>query len=68
MDVMEIVRKHRLPIPTNHFLTLKSLITAEGTARLMYPQLDVIGEGSPMSGDWPFCTSNPMHSGINCAK
>ena len=44
MDVMEIVRKHRLPIPSNHFLTLKSLITAEGTARILYPQLDVIGE------------------------
>jgi ubiquinone biosynthesis protein len=44
MDVMEIVRKHRLPIPSNHFLTLKSLITAEGTSRILYPQLDVIGE------------------------
>jgi ubiquinone biosynthesis protein len=47
MDIMEIVRKHRLPIPSNHFITLKSLITAEGTARLLYPKLDVIGEIEP---------------------
>jgi ubiquinone biosynthesis protein len=47
MDIMEIVRKHELPIPSNHFLTLKSLITAEGTARLLYPQLNVIGEVEP---------------------
>jgi ubiquinone biosynthesis protein len=47
MDVMEIVRKHRLSIPSNHFLTLKSLITAEGTALILYPQLDVIGEVEP---------------------
>ena len=46
-DIMKIVRKHRLHIPPNHFLTLKSLITAEGTARLLYPQLDVIGEVEP---------------------
>jgi ubiquinone biosynthesis protein len=47
MDIMEIVRKHRLSIPPNHFITLKALITAEGTARLLYPQLDVVGEMEP---------------------
>jgi ubiquinone biosynthesis protein len=47
LDVMEIVRKHRLRIPSNHFITLKSLITAEGTARLLYPELDVVGEMEP---------------------
>ena len=47
MDIMDIVRKYRLLIPPNHFITLKALITAEGTARLLYPQLDVIGELEP---------------------
>jgi ubiquinone biosynthesis protein len=47
MDIMEIVRNYRLRIPSNHFITLKALITAEGTARLLYPQLDVIEEVEP---------------------
>ncbi len=47
LDIMEIVRKYRLRIPPNHIITLKSLITAEGTARLLYPQLDVVGEMEP---------------------
>jgi ubiquinone biosynthesis protein len=47
MDVVDIVRKYRLRIPSNHFITLKALITAEGTARLLYPQLDVVGEMEP---------------------
>jgi ubiquinone biosynthesis protein len=47
MDIVEIVRKYRLRIPSNHFITLKALITAEGTARLLYPQLDVVGEMEP---------------------
>jgi ubiquinone biosynthesis protein len=47
IDIMELVRKYQLRIPSNHFLTLKSLITAEGTARLLYPQLDAVGELEP---------------------
>jgi ubiquinone biosynthesis protein len=47
IDMMTIVRKYGLRIPSNHFITLKSLITAEGTARLLYPQLDVVGEMEP---------------------
>ena len=47
MDVMEIVRKFRLRIPSKYFTTLKTLITVEGTARQLYPQLDVVGEMKP---------------------
>jgi ubiquinone biosynthesis protein len=47
IDIIEIVRKHGLHIPPNHFITLKSLITAEGTARLLYPQLDTVAEMEP---------------------
>jgi ubiquinone biosynthesis protein len=47
LDIMDIIRKHRLRFPSNHFITLKSLITAEGTARLLYPELNVIGEMEP---------------------
>jgi len=47
IDIIGIVRKHGLRIPTNHFITLKALITAEGTARLLYPQLDTVGEMEP---------------------
>jgi len=47
LDIMEIVREYHLKIPPNHFITLKSLITAEGTARRLYPQLDVVGEMEP---------------------
>jgi ubiquinone biosynthesis protein len=47
MDIMEIVRKFRLRIPSKYFTTLKTLITVEGTARQLYPQLDVVGEMEP---------------------
>jgi len=47
LDMMEIVYKYHLPIPHNHFITLKALITAEGTARRLYPGLDVVGEMEP---------------------
>jgi ubiquinone biosynthesis protein len=47
IDIIEIIRKHGLPIPRNHFITLKALITAEGTARILYPRLDTVGEMEP---------------------
>jgi ubiquinone biosynthesis protein len=46
-DIIEIVQKFGLHIPRHHFITLKALITAEGTARQLYPRLDTVGEMEP---------------------
>ncbi|MGD9018563.1 MAG: AarF/UbiB family protein, partial [Desulfobacterales bacterium] len=47
LDVMDMVRSYRLKIPSNLVLMLKSLVTAEGTARIIYPELNVVGELEP---------------------
>ena len=44
MDVMALIREHRLRLPTNYVIMIKALVTAEGSARQAYPDLDVVAE------------------------
>jgi ubiquinone biosynthesis protein len=44
VDVMSIVRDHQLRLPTEHAIMIKALVTAEGSARQMYPELNVVAE------------------------
>ena len=44
MDMTALVREHRLRLQPDLVLMVKALVTAEGTARLIYPELDVISE------------------------
>jgi ubiquinone biosynthesis protein len=44
LDMTALVRKHRLRLQPDLVLMVKALVTAEGTARLIYPELDVISE------------------------
>ena len=44
MDVVELLRKHRLSLPADLVIMVKALVTAEGTARLIYPDLDILSE------------------------
>jgi ubiquinone biosynthesis protein len=41
------LREYRLRLPADLFVMLKALITAEGTARLIYPELDVVSQAEP---------------------
>jgi ubiquinone biosynthesis protein len=44
LDMTTLVREHRLRLQPDLVLMVKALMTAEGTARLIYPELDVISE------------------------
>ncbi|MCF8128825.1 MAG: phosphotransferase [Deltaproteobacteria bacterium] len=44
MAVMELMRTYRLKLPPDLILMIKALVTAEGTARLIYPELNVVSE------------------------
>jgi ubiquinone biosynthesis protein len=44
MAVTELLRTYRLTLPPDLVIMMKALVTAEGTARLIYPDLDVVTE------------------------
>jgi ubiquinone biosynthesis protein len=46
-DILEMFRENGLRLPSDLALMMKALITIEGTARLLYPELDVLAEASP---------------------
>lgn len=47
LETTELLRKYRLRIPTDLFMMIKALVTAEGTVQLIYPQMDVVAEIRP---------------------
>jgi ubiquinone biosynthesis protein len=47
MEITDLLREYHLRLPSNLFVMLKALITAEGTARMIYPDLDVISQAEP---------------------
>lgn len=44
MDVMSTLRDHRLRLPADYVIMVKALVTAEGSARQVYPDLNVVTE------------------------
>lgn len=44
MGVTEVLRTYRLSLPPDFVIMIKALVTAEGTARLVYPDLDIVSE------------------------
>jgi ubiquinone biosynthesis protein len=44
MDVMSMLRDHGLRLPTDYVIMVKALVTAEGSARQVYPDLNVVTE------------------------
>ncbi|MDZ7665742.1 MAG: AarF/UbiB family protein [Desulfotignum sp.] len=46
-DVVEVLKSHTLRLPPDMSIVIKALITVEGTARMLYPDLDVISEATP---------------------
>ncbi|MCJ8498987.1 ABC1 kinase family protein [Desulfatitalea alkaliphila] len=47
LDISDLLRAHRLQVPLDLYLMIKALVTAEGTARLIDPKLDIIAEIEP---------------------
>lgn len=48
LEVSEIVRENRLRMPMDLAIMTKAMVTAEGTARQLYPQLNVIEAAAPI--------------------
>lgn len=44
IDIMTLIRNHQLQLPTDYVIMIKALVTAEGSARQAYPNLDVVSE------------------------
>jgi len=44
LDITTLLRSYRLRLPTDLVIMVKALITAEGTARQIYPELNVVSE------------------------
>lgn len=46
-DLVGVLKSHSLRLPADMSIVIKALITVEGTARMLYPELDVISEAKP---------------------
>ncbi len=46
-DIVQILKSHELRLPPDMSIVIKAAITVEGTARMLYPDLDVISEARP---------------------
>jgi ubiquinone biosynthesis protein len=44
MAITELLRTYRLRLPPDLIIVIKALVTAEGTARLIYPDLNIVSE------------------------
>jgi ubiquinone biosynthesis protein len=44
LDITALLREYRLRLPSDLVIMIKALITAEGSARLIYPELNVVAE------------------------
>jgi ubiquinone biosynthesis protein len=47
MDLNNMLRTHRIKLPSDLALMFKTMVTVEGTARQLYPELNVISEIEP---------------------
>jgi len=48
LDITALLRDYRLRMPPDMVIMIKALITAEGTARQIYPQLNVVAESEAL--------------------
>ncbi|MFP3869721.1 MAG: ABC1 kinase family protein [Syntrophobacteria bacterium] len=47
LDISTMLRENRLRVPVDLAIMIKALVTAEGTARNLYPELNVVEEAKP---------------------
>ena len=58
-EVAETLRRHSLGVPSSFAVMIKALVTAEGTARRLYPGLNVAAEAEPLIRDLALERSKP---------
>ncbi|WP_163339046.1 AarF/ABC1/UbiB kinase family protein [Desulfopila sp. IMCC35008] len=44
LNITVLLRQHSLMLPTEYSVMIKALVTAEGSARQVYPELDIVSE------------------------
>ena len=54
MAITEILRTYLLALPPDFVIMIKALVTAEGTARTIYPGLDVVSEAKEQISELAF--------------
>ncbi|MBN2123165.1 MAG: phosphotransferase [Deltaproteobacteria bacterium] len=47
LDIANLLRENHLQIPADSAIMIKTMVTAEGTARQLYPELNVVEEFEP---------------------
>ena len=47
LEVTEMLRKYRLRIPTDLYMMIKALVSAEGTVRQIHPEMNLVSEIRP---------------------
>jgi ubiquinone biosynthesis protein len=47
LDITTLLREYKLRLPSDLGIMIKALLTAEGSARHIYPDLDVVSEAEP---------------------
>jgi ubiquinone biosynthesis protein len=47
LDISNMLRENRLQVPVDLAIMIKALVTAEGTARQLYPELNVVEQAKP---------------------
>jgi len=47
-DIVSVLKEHHLGLPPEMTIVIKTVMTLEGTARMLYPQLDVVSESEPL--------------------
>ena len=58
-EVAETLRRYSLQVPSSFAVMIKALVTAEGTARKLYPGLNVVAEAEPLIRDLALKRSSP---------
>lgn len=59
VEVLDIARRHRLDIPPQLMLLIKTLVHVEGLGRDLYPQLDIWKLAKPILTEWVGQQMNP---------
>ena len=57
MSMTTLIRHHQLRLPPDFIIMMKALVTAEGTARRAFPELDVVSEIKE-NVEWPLATKS----------
>ena len=61
VDFVAVLRNHDLRLPADLSMVVKALITVEGSARMLFPELDVMSEAEPHVRDLAASQNSTHH-------